>query len=309
MKRLRGAILGLLALTAQQAAATTAVTQWGVSALTAYGDCTLSVCDSAALGLGLWAPTPSTQAGGLNQTFASQLNVQQTHDTIILGLVDMGVTSAQVQLDNANLSVPVLQAKAASINDNGWVSALAFGIQGYQYTGATTTTLTLGAALNGTINNPGANDVTGFSVGVWLLSPDPAVVYPAPAASTLGGFVGSVLASTVIVDAWLPADVNAGGSVNLGTGGSPLGILVNPGDTFYLLAGLVASATGPNGSADAFSTLTMSFQGATNLVPTGVSAIPEPGIQAMLLVGSAFVGWQARAKRRRDLASNSAGPA
>ena len=309
MNGLRCAILGLLALTAHHAAATTSVTQWGVSALTAYGDCTLSVCDSAALGLGLWAPTPSTQAGGLNQTFASQVNVQQTHDTIVLGVVDMGLTSAQVQLDNANLSVPVLKAKAASINDNGWVSALAFGIQGYQYTGATSTTLTLGAALSGTIDNPGANDFTGFSVGVWLLSPNPAVVFPAPAASTLGGFVGSVLASTVIVDAWLPADVNASGSVNLATGGTSLGILVNPGDTFYLLAGLVASATGRNGSADAFSTLTISFQGATNLVPAGVAAVPEPGIHAMMLVGVALVGWQVRARRRRALASDPAGTA
>jgi len=120
------------------------------------------------------------------------------------------------------------------------VSGVAFGIQGYQYTGAATTTLSLDAALSGTIVNPSASDVTGFSIGVWLLSPDPSVVFPSPAPSTLGGFAEAVLASTVVADSWLPADFIAAGGVSASTGGDPLTITVDPGAQFYLMAGLVA---------------------------------------------------------------------
>ena len=308
MNRVRPIVLGALLLAGQQAWATTTVTQWGVSAVSAHADCSLAYpCDFASLGV-LWAPeTHLPAAGGLNETFASQIDVGHVHVTGA-GLVDMGLTSSEVQLDNTNVGVPVLKARAQSYSNDGWVSAIAFGIQGYQYTGAGPTTIQLGAGLSGSIVNPvdgatgGPSDVTGFSIGVWLLQPDPSLTFPGPGA-TLASFVDSVISSTQIAASWLPADSNAAGDVTLSTGLSPLSISLDPGDEFYLMAGLVASATGPGRSADAFGTLTMDFVDGSNLVPVGVAAIPEPQIYALLLAGLVLVAGQARYVKRPRLAT------
>jgi hypothetical protein len=305
MNGLRPIILGALLIAGQQAWAATTVTQWGVSAVSAHADCALAFpCNLASLGFGLWFPeTHLPAAGGLNQTFASQLDVGHVHDTPLAGTIDMGLTSSQVQLDNTNVGVPVLKAKAQSYDDNGWVSAIAFGIQGYQYTGTEATTIELGVGLNGNIVNPNASDVTGFSIGVWLLRPDPSLAFPAPTVPTLGAFVAAVIASTEVAASWGPLDANATGAVSLSTGNSPLAISLEPGSEFYLMAGLVASATGPATSADAFGTLTMNFVDGSNLVPAGVTPIPEPRIYALLLAGLGLVGWHARFAKRRRLAA------
>lgn len=302
MNRIRPIILGALLLAGQQAWATITVTQWGVSAVSAHADCSLAFpCNLASLVFGLWSPeTHLPAAGGLNQTFASQLDVGHVHETVFAGTVNMGLTSSQVQLDNTNVGVPVLKAKAQSNDDNGWVSAIAFGIQGYQYTGAAATTIELGAGLSGNIVNPKASDVTGFSIGVWLLRPDPSLVFPAPTMPTLGAFVESVIASTEVAASWTPPDANATGAVSLSTGSSPLAISLEPGSEFYLMAGLAASATGPGTSADAFGTLTMNFVNGSSLVPAGVAPIPEPQIYVLLLAGLGLVAGRVRfAKRRR----------
>jgi hypothetical protein len=194
----------------------------------------------------------------------------------------------------------VLKARAQSNDDNGWVSAIAFGIQGYQYTGTGATTIELGAALSGNIANPSASDVSGFSIGIWLLRPDPSLVFPAPTMPTLGEFVQSIVASTAVAASWTPPDANATGGVSLSTGSSPLAISLEPGSEFYLMAGLAASATGMATSADAFGTLTMNFVNGSNLVPVGVAPIPEPQIYVLLLAGLGLVAGRVRfAKRLR----------
>jgi hypothetical protein len=80
-----------------------------------------------------------------------------------------------------------------------------------------------------------------------------------------------------------------------------LSINLNPGDEFYLMAGLAASATGPNRSADAFGTLTMNFDSnvANHLVAAGVAAVPEPEVYAMLLCGLSMIGLAVRARKRK----------
>jgi hypothetical protein len=314
MKCLRVAVLVLGALVGQQASAQTTLAQWGVSALTSYADCSVLVfanfesCNlsnsSVVLGGG-WTPI-SEQSGGLNETFAERLDVAQIrYAAFAFGDVDMGITSAQVQLDGDNVSVPILKAKAESYDDNGWVSATAFGIQGYQYTGIAPTTISLNAGLHGTIVNPvnsgigpvdAISDVTGFSLGVWLLSPDASFVFPS-AAATLGELVSAVLSSSTDIGHWTPADVNADGVVNMSQTITSTR-LVQPNENFYLMAGLVASATGVR-SADAFGTMTMNFDDAQNLLPAGVAPVPEPKTYAMFLVGLGLLGFVVRSRGAR----------
>jgi len=318
MNRLRMAAFGILALLGTHASAQVTLTQWGVSASTAWGDCTLAwPCN--VVGQSLWGPPilsepqPLAQPGGLNQTFADTLLVQEVHDTFDYPYnVDMGTARAQVQLDNTNVSVPVLKAKALSNSHDGWVSATAFGVQGYKFTGTSPTQISLDASLTGTIVNDAdttyalpVSDVTGFSVGVWLLVPDPGT-FPTDPAATLGELVSALTQPvTNVVSEWYPASnqfvaFNATGNVDEG----PLALLtinLNPGDEFYLMAGLTASATGIDRSADAFGTLTLNFN-STELLPAGVAAVPEPETYAMMLVGIGLVGWQLQRKSRHSRA-------
>jgi hypothetical protein len=64
---------------------------------------------------------------------------------------------------------------------------------------------------------------------------------------------------------------------------------------------LTASATGGGRSADAFGTLTMTFDN-TDLLPSGVAAVPEPETYSMMLIGIGLVGWQLQRKSRRSRA-------
>ena len=280
MNATRISLIGFLLIATPPVGAAT--TQWGVSASTSYADCSLFICDK----IGLLVLTPiivDTQSGGLNQSTAAQLDVAQIHDTSEKGVVDMGIVSARVDLDPNALAVPVLKAKAASNSLNGWVGALAFGIQGYQYTGNVATTINLAATLTGNINNPDNIDATALSVGIWLLSADPGVNFPNPPPASLADLVG-VVAGLSVADFW-EDEATTTGAVGLSTGANPVSILVNPGDEFFLMAALVAGATGSGDSADAFSTLTMHFDSA-NLLPA--TAVPTPA--AAWLFISALLG-------------------
>jgi hypothetical protein len=64
---------------------------------------------------------------------------------------------------------------------------------------------------------------------------------------------------------------------------------------------LTASATGGGRSADAFGTLTMTLDN-TDLLPSGVAAVPEPETYSMMLIGIGLVGWQLQRKSRRSRA-------
>lgn len=282
------ASMGLILAVAQPAPAAT--TQWGVQALTAYADCSLLVC-STLIDLTFADIVTHTQSGGLNQASAAELNVAQVHDTFMAGPVDMGVVSAQVDLDPTNLSVPVLKAEAITSGTNnldGWISGMAFAIQGYQYTGGSATTINLSANLTGSIQNPGVHGSTALSVGIWLASVDPNVMFPNPPPSTVGE-LALFAAQLPVVDFWI-AEASATGAVSLGTGGDPVSITVNPGEEFYLIAALAAGATDNDQFADAFSTLTMNFDN-QNLAPSGVVPLPA----ALWLIAPALL---AVARRR-----------
>ncbi|MGE0487053.1 MAG: hypothetical protein AB7Q81_23075 [Gammaproteobacteria bacterium] len=287
MRKSPAILAGLLLAATTPAMAATLPTQWGVMASTFYAECTLVNCDQAGF-LFFGNPVVADLAdGNLHETHAAVIDRQQVHEVFDVGPVDMGETSAEVELDNSSVNVPLLRARASANGSDGWVGALAVGVQGYRYTGLTPTVINLDAALSGNVNNPLASDVTGLGAGLWLIRDDPAIAFPLDAPTSMGEFLLEVAGLLPVVDSWV-VDATATGAVSRSTAadGDPLSIALDPGDQFYLLAALSASATGAGALADSFSTLTMSFDSPA-LLAAGV-AVPLPA--AAWLFGSAVFG-------------------
>ena len=96
------------------------LTQWGTSASASSADCTFLTCSK--FDFLLTNPIlDGPSVGGLNQTSAELLDYVNPEGR--------GTVSASVALQGG-LSIPVLKAKAESVDANGWVSGLAMGIQG-----------------------------------------------------------------------------------------------------------------------------------------------------------------------------------
>ncbi len=262
------------------------LTQWGTSASASSADCSVLGCSKFDfLFLNPIIDGPSN--GGLNQTSAQLLDYVNPDGR--------GTVSASVALQGG-LSIPQLKAKAASVDDNGWVSALAMGIQGYQYTGSSGTTISLDSALTGSVMNTNASDVTGLSVGVWLMMDDPAVVFPT--AASMSDLLLQV-ASMPVVDSFSWEDLVTGAvdrSTTVTDLNDRLQITLNNGDQFYVLAALTAAADGTGSVADAFSTFEMNFS-TTQLVPADIVPVPVPA--AVWLLSSGLAGLAGVARRSK----------
>ncbi|MCK5189451.1 MAG: VPLPA-CTERM sorting domain-containing protein [Methylococcales bacterium] len=257
------------------------LTQWGTSVEAASADCSNNDCSK----LGFLFTNPIIQdqtVGGLNQSSAALLDYEN--------LDGKGTVSASAQVQGS-FAIPVLKAKAESVDADGWVSATSWGIQGYQFTGADNTTISLDSSLTGEVNNTSGSDVTGLSVGVWLLAGDSGLLFP-DAPDTFNDLLFQI--------AFLPGSDSFSWenltteTVNRSTTTTDLvdqlDITLDNGDEFYLLAGLTASADGTGAFADAFSTLEMSFN-STNLTP---AAVPLPA--GIWLFVSALAGLIAKNK-------------
>jgi hypothetical protein len=292
MRTSNAIVAGLLLAAATPGLAATLPTQWGVMASTFYADCTLLNCDQAGFPFLGNPVVPDLADGAVNETHAAVIDRQQVHEVFDFSLVDMGQTSAEVTLDNSSVNVPVLRARAASNGSDGWVGALALGVQGYRYTGLAPAVINLDAALTGNVSNPGASDVTGLGAGIWLLRDDPAITFPLGTPTSMGEFLLEVAGLLPVVDSWV-VDATSTGAVSRSTvvDGDPVSIALAPGDQFYLLAALSASATGAGAFADSFSTLTMSFDSVA-LAAAGV-AVPLPAAVWLLLGGLAALGRRA----------------
>jgi hypothetical protein len=281
----RSIIFSILAIGFFSVAQTQAITltEWGTSASASSADCSTFNCSKIEfLSFNPIIDGPSN--GGLNQTSAELLDYANPDGR--------GTVSASVALQGG-LSVPILKAKAASVDANGWVSALALGIQGYQFTGSDNTTISLDSALTGSVNNTSGSDVTGLSVGVWLMMDDPTFMFPEPA--TLSDLLLQIALSPVVDSfSWENLDT---GAVNRSTTttdtADQLEITLNNGDEFYLLAALTAAADGTAAVADAFSTFEMAFS-TTQLVPAAVVPVPA----AAWLFASGLLGLIGVARRK-----------
>lgn len=260
------------------------LTQWGTSASASSADCTFLICSkSNFLFTNPILDGPSD--GGLNQTSAELLDY--------INPEGRGTVSASVALQGG-LSIPVLKAKAESVDANGWVSGLAMGIQGYQFTGSDSTTISLDSTLTGSVTNTRGSDVTGLSVGVWLMLDDPAFMFPA--ANTLSDLLLQITLMPV-VDSFSWEDLSTGPVDRSTTTTDPLDqlqITLNNGDEFYVLAALTAAADGKGAVADAFSTFEMGFD-TTQLVPAAVVPVPA----AIWLFGSGLLGIIGVARRKK----------
>jgi hypothetical protein len=83
-----------------------------------------------------------------------------------------------------------------------------------------------------------------------------------------------------------------GASANVST---TLNILVNPGETFYVHMSLFTSAFRDTRAADAFATLSGSFENPSDFVSLSV---PEPGLAWLLAIAGGCLAMHARTRRR-----------
>jgi hypothetical protein len=204
-----------------------------------------------------------------------------------------GTISSSVELQGG-LSIPILKAKAASVDADGWVSAMAMGIQGYQFTGSDNTTISLDSGLTGSVINTSGSDVTGLSVGVWLIMDDPAVVFPT--VTTMSDLLLQI-ALMPVVDSFSWEDLSTGvvdRSTTTTDTLDQLQLTLNNGDEFYVLAALTAAADGMSAVADSFSTFEMGFN-TTELVPATVVPVPA----AAWLFCSGLIGLIGISRRKR----------
>ena len=269
------AAIGLLCVAQTQAVT---LTEWGTSASASSADCSLLNCSKSDFS-GINPIIEGPSVGGLNQASAELLDAVNPDGR--------GTVSASVALQGG-LSIPLLKAKAESVDANGWVSALAMGIQRYQFTGSDGTQISLDSALTGSVTNTSGSDVTGLSVGVWLIMGDPTVEFPA--AATMSDLLAQVLAMP-IVDFFSWEDLSTGSVDRSTTTTDPndrLQIILNNGDEFYVLAALTAAADGTGAVADAFSTLQMAFD-TTQLVPAAAEPAPVTTLVAASLPTSRSV--------------------
>lgn len=197
----------------------------------------------------------------------------------------MGSGTAVAALDGSSL-LPQLGAQAFA-NPTFDVTAIASGIQVYEYTGSIATTITLSYTFDGILSDaPSDNSQIGSRVGVLRGTvPDDGFTDDFPT------FFLEAPAPLVQFDEFgLTSATSPAGFVSFS---SSIFIDLNPGDMITIGAQLVA--VGEQGaSADALSTLTMSFSDSSNLVPIGVVPVPA----AAWLFGSALLGFVGLARRR-----------
>jgi hypothetical protein len=181
--------------------------------------------------------------------------------------------------------LPILRARAESNLGKGG-GTTAFGVQGFTYTGASSTTIILDFNLHGSV---GAGE-PGYARNV--LRADVAIVFGSslewyPHFATLAyEFAGDNLVDNKSVFITSGSDVNAADSITFD---------LDPGMDFYVIASMGAESK--NGFVDGWNTLTMSFDNDTALVAASVSAVPVPA--AVWLFGSGLLGLMGISRRSK----------
>lgn len=184
--------------------------------------------------------------------------------------------------------LPELRALASS-DPGRRGSATAFAIQGYTYSGASSTTITLDLNLDGSITN---NTNGAYTRNV--LRADVAVLLGSSLDwyADFGTLVYEVAGATT-TRAGLETLFLTDPAINQETGSITFDI--DPGDDFYVVASMGAS--GQNGIADAWNTLTLNFDDDTGLTAASISNVPLPA--AVWLFGSGLLGLIGISRRKK----------
>ena len=248
--------------------------------------------------LGLWMPPPAAQAlSEFGARAGASTATCPSFCTQVDSMVDGGVGSlfaatdisdsrgdaaAEVTLDaSSGLSMPVLKAEAyvtgPTIAGGVQSSAFgtAFGVEGYTYQGAGPKTFNLDVDLTGQVIDPTpADGDTDIRADIYIFAEQNFEFF-----SDLGTLIfeagAQEITSTTLT-------LTAGQTLAQDT----LTFQLAPGESIYLWALLSADAERDLSSADAFSTVTTSFQDPGGLTSAS-GGVPEPSLLGLLALGIA----------------------
>ncbi len=261
------AFVGLLAVS-QPAWAWFILPSWG-----AETSSWITLAPSYWLGGGLWA---SDGGAGLTSAYSSLSDFR-------------GSTKSSSMLQATGPLTPILRSDASivTIYDTWGAWGKAFAVEEYTYTGAAQATLTLNTSLTGAITNPyegNALNSTGIYASIYVLNSQN--FYYSMSIGTL------LYESGVTEKGHVDYGMTATGSYNQS---QEIAFSVTPGETFYVWAMLDTLAQWTGTSADAYSTLTMSFDNNNDL--RAHAAVPLP--PSLLLLAPGLAGLAALRLRRR----------
>ncbi len=248
---LTGALLTLTSLTSQAGI----ISGWGANTWARTGDDCISRCE---------LKETDSDGGHLSTYSRAEENTY-------------GETRALVDITGAGY-LPTLKVYAKASTSGLRNAATAFAAQGFDYLGNTSTTISLDINLHGSVSG---NAKLSSSVGVLI-------------GDNWGYYDGF---ATGFGEAGLLSGMGNGGEnylyilsgINVNEQGN-ISFNINPGESFYILSELRASAK--NGIADAWNTLTMNFADASNLRAATApknGTIPEPSVLLLMLLGLGFV--------------------
>jgi hypothetical protein len=213
---------------------------------------------------------------GGNLTFANQGGLNDASSSVTLS--NSGVLSEASSQLNASGYIPTLRTRVTQTSGHG--QAVAWGVQGYTNTLATPLSTSLIMHLTGTITGNNDNDLQAriylFETENFEYFGDPGTILFESSSQLWPGF--ETFANNAGPNGF---DVFASGAGTVDEMRT-FDFTVDPGDSFYVWARLVATADTP-GVVDAFSTLTATLSETEGFEP---AFVPEPSSAMLLILGA-----------------------